>query len=102
MSGLWSAPVGYFSNTRQDDHLVNPNIAPESFRARFPPTLIITGTRSFDLSPALATHRALVQAGVDASLHVFDGMPHGFYYDATTPESVDAYNTIVRFFRKYL
>jgi acetyl esterase/lipase len=43
-----------------------------------------------------------VQAGVDASLHVFDGQAHCFYYDAVTPESVDAYNTMIRFFRKNL
>jgi epsilon-lactone hydrolase len=102
MTSLWSAKVGYFANIRPDDYLVNPNIAPEEFRAKFPPTLIITGTRAFDLSPALATHRALVRANVDASLHVFDGLGHCFYYDASTPESVDAYNTIIRFFRMRL
>jgi acetyl esterase/lipase len=73
-----------------------------SFRAQFPPTLLITGTRAFDMSPAIATHRALVQAGVDASLHVFDGLGHCFYYDATAPEGADAYQTIVGFFRKQL
>jgi acetyl esterase/lipase len=73
--------VGYFSDTDPDDYLVNPNLAPEALRASFPPTLIITGTRSFDMSPAIATHRALVQAGADASLHVFDGLAHCFYYD---------------------
>jgi epsilon-lactone hydrolase len=102
MTSLWSAKVGYFANVRPDDYLVNPNIAPEEFRAKFPPTLIITGTRAFDLSPALATHRALVRANVDASLHVFDGLGHCFYYDASTPESLDAYNTMIRFFRMRL
>jgi monoterpene epsilon-lactone hydrolase len=102
LMSIVDAPFGYFSNTHFDDYLVNPNIAPEAFRARFPPTLLITATRAFDLSPALATHRALVQAGVDASLHVFDGLGHGFYYDAVTPEAVDAYNTMIRFFRKHL
>ena len=102
MVSIVEAPFGYFANTHFDDYLVNPNIAPEAFRARFPPTLLITATRAFDLSPALATHRALVQAGVDASLHVFDGLGHGFYYEAVTPEAVDAYNTMIRFFRKYL
>ncbi len=102
MVSIVDAPFGYFANTHFDDYLVNPNIAPEAFRAKFPPTLLITATRAFDLSPALATHRALVQAGVEASLHVFDGLGHGFYYDAVTPEAVDAYNTMIRFFRKHL
>ena len=55
-----------------------------------------------DMSPAIATHRALVQAGVDASLHVFDGLGHCFYYDAIAPEGADAYQIMVRFFRKHL
>ncbi|HTZ70341.1 MAG TPA: alpha/beta hydrolase fold domain-containing protein [Acetobacteraceae bacterium] len=96
------ASVGYFSHASDDDPLVNPNIAPASFRARFPPALLMTGTRAFDMSPAIATHRALVQAGVDASLHVFDGVGHCFYYDASAPEGADAYQTIVRFFWKRL
>jgi acetyl esterase/lipase len=82
--------------------MVNPCVAPISFRAKFPPALLITATRAFDMSPAIAMHRALVQAGVDASLHVFDGLGHCFYYDATAPEGADAYQTMVRFFRKHL
>lgn len=99
---LADATVGYFSEASDDDPLVNPIVAPEAFRARFPPTLLITGTRAFDMSPAIATHRALVQAGVDAQLHVFDGQGHCFYYDASSPEGADANQTIIRFFRKHL
>jgi len=102
LDSLTSASVGYFSNASDADPLVNPCIAPVSFRAQFPPTLLITATRAFDMSPAIATHRALVQAGVDASLHVFDGLGHCFYYDAIAPEGADAYQTMVRFFRKHL
>ena len=99
---LAAASVGYFSNASDSDPLVNPCVAPIAFRAKFPPALLITATRAFDMSPAIAMHRALVQAGVDASLHVFDGLGHCFYYDATAPEGADAYQTIVRFFRKHL
>lgn len=101
-ASIHDTKVGYHSEARGDDPLVNPNIASQALRARFPPTLLITGTRAFDLSPAIATHRALSQAGVEASLHVFDGMGHCFYYDAALPEGADAYQTIVRFFRKHL
>jgi len=102
LDSLAGASVGYFSNASDADPLVNPCIAPVSFRAQFPPTLMVTATRAFDMSPAIATHRALVQAGVDASLHVFDGLGHCFYYDATAPEGADAYQTMIRFFRKHL
>lgn len=102
LGSLAGGSVGYFSSATDTDPLVNPIIAPESFRARFPPSLLITGTRAFDMSPAIATHRALAQAGVDASLHVFDGLGHCFYYDATSPEGTDAYQTMTRFFHKHL
>ncbi|CAN7652142.1 alpha/beta hydrolase [Phenylobacterium sp. LjRoot219] len=99
---LLGGKVGYFSDVRADDYLVNPNIAPEAFRAQYPPTLLITGTRASDLSPAIAAHRALAGAGVDASLHVFDGLGHCFYYNISLPEAQDAYATIVRFYREKL
>jgi acetyl esterase/lipase len=102
MAPIADASVGYFSDASDADPLVNPNVAPEAFRARFPPTLLITATRAFDLSPAIATHRALVQAGVEASLHVFDGLGHCFHFNAASPEGADANQTIVRFFRKHL
>jgi acetyl esterase/lipase len=96
------ADIGYFSDVASDSYLVNPDLAPEEFRAKFPPTLLITGTRAFDLSPAIGTHRALVRAGVDASLHVFDGHGHSFFYLVDLPEAQDAYATIIRFFRWHL
>jgi acetyl esterase/lipase len=102
MSRLLEGDVGYFSTVGPDDPLANPNLAPLEFRAKFPPTLFVTGTRAFDLSPAIGTHRALCQAGVEASLHVFDGLGHCFYYFPGTPESDDAYETMIRFFRKNL
>lgn len=101
-SGLRDSDIGYFAGSDPNDPLVDPCRAPVEFRAKFPPSLIITGTRAFDLSPALATHRALCQAGVDAQLHVFDGLGHAFFYDAMTPESLDAYATILRFFERHL
>jgi epsilon-lactone hydrolase len=93
---------GYLAGTASDDPLVNPTLAGADMLGKFPPALLITGTRAFDLSPAIATHRALCRAGTDASLHVFDGVGHCFYYDATAPEGAEAYDTIVRFFRARL
>ena len=93
---------GYFGGSNPDDRQLNPLVGGRDFCARFPPAIFVTGTRAFDLSPAIATHRALCQAGVDTELHVFDGMGHCFYYDTALPESRDAYDSIVRFFRKHL
>ena len=102
LKNLARSPIGYFGNASDDDPMVDPSNAPIALRAKFPPTLLITATRAFDLSPAIITHRALVQAGVDAQLHVFDGLGHCFYYDATAPEGMDAYRTMTAFFRRHL
>jgi monoterpene epsilon-lactone hydrolase len=99
---LRSREFGYFAGIPVDDALATPVNAPLSLLEKFPPTLIITGTRAFDLTPAILFHRALTRAQVDASLHVFEGFGHCFYYNAWLPESRDAYQTIIRFFGKHL
>jgi acetyl esterase/lipase len=70
--------------------------------ARFPPTLLITGTRAYDLSAVVETHRQLVKNGAEAELHLWDGMNHCFFFDVDLPESKEAYAVIARFFGKHL
>ena len=48
------------------------------------------------------THTQLVKNGVDARLHVWEGLFHGFFYNADVPESQDAYRVIVDFFARTL
>jgi acetyl esterase/lipase len=93
--------LGYFSNTDPKDPLVAPIQSPEVL-AKFPPTLIITGTRAFELSSAVYTHSQLVKLGVSAELHVWEGLFHGFFYNPDVPESRDAYDVIVKFFDRHL
>lgn len=90
-------PMDYLAGTDPDDPLVFPASSPEVL-ARFPPTLIVTGTRSFELSNAAYTHAQLVKRGVDADLHVWEGMFHGFFYNPDVEESRECYDVIVRFF----
>ena len=94
-------PLSYFADTDPKDPLISPVSYP-SVLAKFPPTLIITGTRGFELSSALYTHEQLVKLGVDAELHVWEGLFHGFFYNAEVPESKDALNVIVKFFDRHL
>jgi acetyl esterase/lipase len=93
--------LSYFSDTDPKDPLVSPINSPEML-AKFPPTLIITGTRGFEMSSALYTHEQLVKAGVDAELHVWEGLFHGFFYYVDVPESKDALNVIIKFFDRRL
>jgi acetyl esterase/lipase len=90
-------PMDYFADTDPNDPLVAPASSPQVL-ALFPPTLIVTGTRSFELSNAVYTHAQLVKHGVDADLHVWEGMFHGFFYNPDVPESRECYDVIVRFF----
>jgi acetyl esterase/lipase len=89
--------LGYFAGTNPNDPLVAPAASPDVL-AKFPPTLIVTGTRAFELSNAVYTHAQLVKQGVEADLHVWEGMFHGFFYNADVPESRDCFDVIVRFF----
>jgi acetyl esterase/lipase len=91
----------YFSGVDLADPLVSPVVSPETLR-QFPPTLIITGTRAFEMSAAVNTHRELVKAGVAADLHMWDGLGHAFFYDPTLPESREAFDVMTRFFTTYL
>jgi epsilon-lactone hydrolase len=93
--------MGYLAHADIQDPLVSPATS-MAVLAKFPPTLIITGTRGFELSSAVYTHSRLVKAGVDAELHVWEGMFHGFFYNPDVPESRDCYDVIVRFFDRHL
>ncbi len=91
----------YLAGTDPKDPLVSPGVSDAVMR-RFPPTLIITATRGFEYSSAVHTHAQLVRLGVDAELHVWEGLFHGFFYNADVPESREAYDVMVRFFDRHL
>ena len=91
----------YFKGAKSDDPLVFPASSPELLK-QFPPTLLITGTRDFAMSSAIQSQRLLTNAGVDAELHIWDGMWHSFFSDAEMPESKEAYAVMVRFFDRHL
>lgn len=93
--------LGYLEGTDPGDPLVNPVNSAEIL-SKFPPTLIITGTRDFALSGALYTDAQLSKAGVDTELHVWEGLFHGFFYNPDVPESRDAYSVMINFFEKHL
>jgi acetyl esterase/lipase len=98
---LGGAMMPYFAGASASDPLVAPASSMEVL-AKFPPTLLITSTRGFDLSAASHTHRLLVKAGVEAELHVWDGLFHGFFYNVDVPESREVFDVIVRFFDRHL
>ena len=86
----------YVGNTDLKDPILSPLY---SDLKGYPPTLCITGTRDFLLSGTTLYHRALLHAGVDAELIVFEAMPHAhwiMYHD--TPEAAEAFSDMAKFF----
>jgi len=67
-----------------------------------PPTLFMTSTRDMLLSDTTILHRAFLRAGVDASLVVFEGLNHCFWYNPSLPESREADSIMANFFNTHL
>jgi acetyl esterase/lipase len=91
----------YFEGWDIDDPSVSPALHLDVV-GQFPPTLIITGTRAMDLSPAVFTNSQLIKAGVNSTLIVGEAMGHCYIYQAQLPEARDAHQAIVNFFRTHL
>jgi monoterpene epsilon-lactone hydrolase len=67
-----------------------------------PPSLLVTSTRDLLLSDTAMFHRALLQAGDDAQLVVFEALPHAFWYHFQLPETKEALELMATFFDKKL
>jgi monoterpene epsilon-lactone hydrolase len=92
---------GYFAGSDMADPIISPALHP-AVLAEFPPTLIITGTRAMDMSPAVYTNSQLLKAGVRSTLIVGEAMGHCYIYQPELPEARDAHQAIVNFFREHL
>jgi acetyl esterase/lipase len=97
-SDHWSS---YLESVDAEDPLVSPDFFPELL-ARFPPTLIVGGTRDFAFSAAVESHRRLRRAGARARLHMWEGMWHAFFNNSDLPESRQVYRVVTDFFAKEL
>jgi monoterpene epsilon-lactone hydrolase len=91
----------YFKGADAKNPLVMPGVSP-TVLAKFPPTLLISGTRDFALSTLLRSNELLTEAGVVTELHVWEGMWHSFFSDPEMPESKAAYAVMARFFDRHL
>jgi epsilon-lactone hydrolase len=91
----------YFKGASPADPLVFPINSPRVL-ARFPPTLLIAGSRDSTVSSLFRAQAALTQVGVEAQLHVWDGMWHAFFMDPDLPESQEVYRVVVDFFDRHL
>jgi len=85
----------YVGNTDPKDPVLSPIY---SDLHGFPPSLLVTSTRDLLLSNTTIFHRALLQAGNDSQLVVFEALPHAFWYHFQLPETREALETMARFF----
>jgi monoterpene epsilon-lactone hydrolase len=96
----WGA-LPYFKGADFMSPLVLPGNS-AAVLAKFPPTLLISGTRDMALSSVLRSDELLTEAGVSTELHVWEGMWHSFFSDPELPESKAAYAVMARFFDRRL
>jgi acetyl esterase/lipase len=85
----------YIGKTDRKDPVLSPLFA--DLRG-MPPTLLVTSTRDILLSGTTILQRALLQAGVDAQLVVFEALPHAFWYHFQVPETREALGLMAKFF----
>ncbi len=63
-----------------------------------PPSLLVTSTRDILLSNTSIFHRALLRAGNDAQLVVYEALPHAFWYHFQLPETRECLELMAKFF----
>lgn len=87
-----------------EQSLADPLISPiHGDFTGFPPTILVSGTRDLFLSDTVRVHRKLRQAGIEADLHVFEGLSHAQYIDIfLAPESKEAFHEIAGFLDSHL
>jgi epsilon-lactone hydrolase len=85
----------YVAKTDRKDPMLSPLYA--DLRG-MPPSLLLTSTRDMLLSDTAIFHRALLRAGDDAQLVVFEALPHAFWYHFQLPETKEALERMAKFF----
>jgi monoterpene epsilon-lactone hydrolase len=84
----------YVGKTDRKDPVLSPIFADLH---GMPPTLLVTSTRDILLSGTTTLHRALLRAGDDAQLVVFEALPHAFWYHFQLPETKEALERMAKF-----
>lgn len=89
----------YVGKTDRKDPVLSPLFADLH---GMPPSLLVTSTRDLLLSDTAIFHRALLRAGDDAQLVVFEALPHAFWYHFQLPETKEALELMAKFFDEKL
>lgn len=88
-------PDDYVGSTDPKDPVLSPIFADLH---GLPPSLLVTSTRDLLLSNTTIFHRALLRAGNDTQLVVYEALPHAFWYHFQLPETQEALQGMAHFF----
>lgn len=104
LDGLPGGPAPQYPNQPHDSYYVgktdpkDPVLSPMFADLHgMPPTLLVTSTRDLLLSNTALFHLALLRAGNDARLLVYEAMPHAFWHHFQFPETQDALQQMAKF-----
>lgn len=84
-----------------EESFSHPLISPvyADYSKGFPPTQLVSGTRDLLLSCTVRLHRAMRDADIEADLHVYEAMWHGFM---DVPEGQTAIAEAIAFIEKHM
>lgn len=92
-----SSAEEYAAKTNLKDPVLSPLFADLK---GMPPSLLVTSTRDLLLSDTTIFHRALLRAGDNSQLVVFEALPHAFWYHFQLPETQEALGIMAKFFNE--
>lgn len=89
-------------NDLRDPH-ISPVYADDKILAKFPPTLLVSGTRDLFLSNTVRMHERLLLADAHADLIVYEAISHAQYYlNEKAPETRKHYRLLGKFLERTL
>ncbi len=102
--GLLKAAVKAYANGADlADPRLSPVYADDAALAKFPPTLLVSGTRDLFLSNTVRMHKRLLLSGADAELIVYEAQSHAQYYlNPAAPETAEHYRLLDMFLDRHL
>ena len=93
----------YAGGADMKDPLLSPVYAEDSAIAKFPPTLLLSGTRDLFLSNTVRMHEKLLLADRHAELIVYEALSHAQYYlNPKAPETKTHYHLLGKFLERVL
>jgi monoterpene epsilon-lactone hydrolase len=103
--GPWpagDAAAGYFEGASVDSAEAYPGIS-DKVLAKFPPILLVSGTRAVEMSDVVVAHAKFLRLGVKSSLYILEGGWHSAPLGAQgTPEGDAVMTYMTRWFREHL